>query len=100
MTFHEGYDAFPVPVDPPGSEPGDSPLITPAFNSDWLPSLLGAVTALQDPQIWKGDDAAKEVAVKRARNLMDILASAPPNATFRQNTECQLQISQDDGATW
>lgn len=101
------YDPFFRPVPAPDQEPDDPNHICVSFNEEWLPVVLGALFSLAYSDRWQGDAATRELATKRAYNLIDIFANAQicvneENMRLRQSSidPCILEISYNNGATW
>lgn len=109
--FAQARSSFEEPVTPPDVDPDAGGLISVSFNPAWLPYVLGALTQLQQPSTWDGDDAAKQLAISRAILLSNLvgypLISVPgtepgtPPPVTRYNPDCDcVQTSTDGGVTW
>lgn len=100
------YDPFLRPVPAPGAHPDEPNFLCVSFNENWLPHILGALEPLRWTDKYQGDDATRELAARRAENLIYLFMSAIPcevdEMRLRQKPgePCVLQASYDTGNTW
>ena len=70
---------FTQQVTSPPTEICDAPLYCISVNQQWLNYLAGAAMALAQPSTWKTDDpAAREIACRRATDLVAEIGNAVP----------------------
>lgn len=99
----DGRDTQPAapfsPMVPPMGDPTGSPSVCVHFAREYLPFVLGALSALQSPITWKGTDAEIALTVSRIDTLAALFAAGIGGCieVFRV-TGCILQ-QQIDG-TW
>jgi len=68
--------SFPQPVPAPDVEPNDAgTLISVQYSYLWRPVLMGAVDQLRNPATWQGDHDEIILALNRATELKDLLAT-------------------------
>lgn len=100
------FTPFPAPVDLPLADVTDAPLVCVQINAEWMQYLIGCAEALTAQSTWASDDEnAVNVTIRRARNLIDILAgleACPVGVMFRLNPldSHYWDYSNDGGATW
>lgn len=100
------FTPFPAPVDLPLPDVTDAPLVCVQINAIWMQYLIGCAEALTAQSTWASDDEnAVNVTIRRARNLIDILAgleACPVGVMFRLNPldSHYWDYSNDGGATW
>lgn len=90
----------PVPI--VGPAPSDPPLVCVQFNQQWLPYVVGALMALNQPTTWDTHDQV-ELGIQ-LQNVTELLAEVGTAGLcmcpmIRLNN-CELQISCDGGVTW
>lgn len=104
MWPDSGY-AHPVssyqnPVPPPSTNPEDGPFTTVAFNSAWLPYVVGSLKQLLLQTTWDTTDSSVlALAQERAFNLLNLFTSAAGVLGVRQSPDnpCILQEETSPG---
>lgn len=95
---------FAVPV--PAASPTDSPLICVSINRDWIPYVVGALSALKADSTWDSDDENVVAAVKANVDLLieqfAQMEACPMPIQFQVNPADPVnwQYSFDGGTTW
>jgi len=93
--------SFPEPVLAPDVEPDEGTLVQVCFNEQWLPLVQGALSQLQLPATWLGDDDARALAVGRATNLKGLFVSpvceveGAPTPYWDEDTEVDDELPPD-----
>lgn len=72
--------SFDQPVTSPDVDPDAGDLVSASFNAAWIPVMEGALDSLLLPSTWEGTADDKNLAINRASNLKDIIASASVRA--------------------
>lgn len=67
------FPSFSREVTPPDVDPDEGETILVAYNPDWSPVLMAAVTQLLQYSTWLGDHDEKILATERAANLQFLL---------------------------
>lgn len=70
--------SFLQPVIPPTTEICDPPLYCISVNQEWLPYLAGAAMQLAQPSTWDASDTDREIALRRATDLVSEIGNAVP----------------------
>lgn len=63
--------SFNIPIDPPTSEPYDSPQHCAFWSAEYTPFILGALQQLALPSTWKGTDSEKTDAREKMFTLIE-----------------------------
>lgn len=100
------FSPFEYPVTLPLPDIGDAPLVCVQINQVWMQYLIGCAEALTVQSTWRSDDEnAVNTVIRRARNLIDVLAgleACPMPVQFQIDPldSTHWEYSTDGGATW
>ena len=99
----QAASSFVEPVAPPGVEPDAAPLVCLQLNEAWLPYVIGSLMQLAQPAAWAASSpTALQTVLQQAQDLISDWGDAEGCAmlTFRFDSSCVLQFSNDGGTTW
>ena len=97
------YDASPLGMPVPQTGIFDAPNVCLVINTAWIPFLTGVLDRLKWPDVWQGDEAAKNAAFDQIEHLLAALQSGEGCAVsgiedIRMNADCTAVEVYIDGA--
>lgn len=105
LHWNRKYVVRDHPLPAPAVGIFDYPRACLVLNLEWASHVIGALSALYQPDAWTGDDDEQYRAQQEILKLMSLAANACTGGSdviLRQNPadSCQLQQSINGGATW